>query len=366
MLTLLISIAEARVTRSVRAIGIATITDGDQPDALDRARRLALRDAVERGVGVLVSSASQVSNFQLLEDHIFVATRGYVHSYEVVEQGVTDDGLSCRVVLDARVDLEEIERELAAMDLALVIAGSPRLRVRVRESVVDLGGSAQDVEWGIVRELLLTQLRSLSSQLDVTLEGGIDGNEADLIVDVGAQVIANDPKIPQANQRLSASGLHSMRATIRVEILWIDNDRPVAIVEGVGAGAGTTLRDAGEIALRWAAESLAEPLRKELAEEVRRRAYVQRPVRLTLTGHSGTIRNVGERLHQQLRGVDRIAPRQIDEDLAVFDLNTQLGAFDIARQVSARGLGDFDVEILQVTANTLKLELADGKAGAAP
>ena len=62
-----ISVDAADVTQRVRSTGIAVVQHGDLPAAFEQARRAALRQAVEEGVGVLITSMTRVQNFAIID-----------------------------------------------------------------------------------------------------------------------------------------------------------------------------------------------------------------------------------------------------------------------------------------------------------
>jgi hypothetical protein len=113
----------------VLAEGAAAIAAGADI-ARDQALRDALRKAVEQGVGTYVSSESRVQNFQLISDRIYSQASGYVASYRVVSEDRADD--LYRVVVRARVKLDRIEDDLAAIGILVQEQGRPRILVLVK------------------------------------------------------------------------------------------------------------------------------------------------------------------------------------------------------------------------------------------
>jgi hypothetical protein len=109
----------------------AAANEGDLGIARDRAIKDALRKAVEQGVGTYVTSETKVQNFQLLSDRIYSQSQGYVASYRVVGEW-QESGLY-RVAVRAKVKLERLEDDLAAIGLLINEQGRPRVMVVVKE-----------------------------------------------------------------------------------------------------------------------------------------------------------------------------------------------------------------------------------------
>lgn len=352
-----ISVDAADVTQRVRSTGIAVVQHGDLPGAFEQARRAALRQAVEEGVGVLITSMTRVQNFAVIDDRILSGTRGYVRSYEVVDQGIDDDG-SCRVTIDARVDLGQLHEDLAALELAAAGAGLPRVMCVAAETL-----AGEPLEWGVVSAELQTLIAGMTGLLNVaTMRAGsdLDSSAVDIIVRGTAAVLPTQAPIPMSGGRgVADAGLSTAGATLRLEIGWVDESTPVGILTASGRGAGTSPRAAGERALRHAVSILADSLRATIAEDLRQRAFSTRVVDIVVEGPrvAADLDGLTRALVSGLGPVQTLVPRSVEAEHARFQVHTTAGAFDLARQLSARGLETSAVEILQVTANSLRFAI---------
>ena len=351
-----ICVNAADVTQRVRATGAAVVHSGDLAGACEQAQHAALREAVEEGVGVLITSTTRTNNYAVIDDRIFSATKGYVRSYEVVEQGADEVG-GCQVTVDAIVDMGQLHRELAALELAAVGAGLPRVLCVASET---LGG--ESLAWGLVS----TELQAIVSGMTDLLEVGvsqdpaIDSTRVDILIRGTATVLPTKPPIPMAGKLVLDTGLSTAGATLRVEVGWVDEDKPIGILTASGRGAGSSLRAAGERALRHAVALLSDSLRVVLAEDLRQRAFSTRVVDLVVEGPGVTadIDGLVRTLEAGLGPIQALIPREVEVGQARFQVRSTVGAFDLARQLSAHGLESAAVEILQVTANSLRVALA--------
>jgi len=118
------------VTRTVRSTGQAAVIDGDVGTARDQARHSALREAVESGVGVLISSTTHASNYAVIEDEIFTATRGFVRAFDVVHRGRSEDGLTYEMTVDAQVDLHRLEAACLPVNASCWPSPAPSSAIR--------------------------------------------------------------------------------------------------------------------------------------------------------------------------------------------------------------------------------------------
>jgi hypothetical protein len=97
----------------------------------DAAVRCALRAAVERGVGIQLTSQTIVKNFQVVSDKILTHTDGYVTSYNVLSTE-QEFGLT-KVKVSAEVEMGKLHDELAAQKLIYELVNKPRIMVLLNE-----------------------------------------------------------------------------------------------------------------------------------------------------------------------------------------------------------------------------------------
>lgn len=358
--------ASAIVTKKVQATGVAAVVHGDRAAACEQARQAALREAVEEGVGVLVSSVTRVQNYAVIDERILSGTRGYVRSYDIVERADADGGAACRVTLEAVVDLGELHRDLDALELAITASGNPRV---LCVGVERRAGDSAPLEWGVLGPEIAKVLGAMTESLDVSaMPEDTVPPEADIVVRAMGTVTATDATIPFSGQRLTLTGLAAATASLRVEVHWADEGRAIATLDTVGRGAGPDARVAGERALRHGASLLADRLRKALAEDLQRRAYAGRLVQVVAEG--GSVGSAVDELTRDLSaclglsGAMRL--RAVDGGRVVFEVRTPLDAFDLARRLSARGLPRREVSILQVTPNRLRVAVAAATPNGTP
>ena len=221
--------------------------------------------------------------------------------------------------------------------------------------------------WGVLAENLHAVVTELGARLRVSVapaDRPLPG--ADILVRGRAEVTDTQPNVPFSGRSVAQVGLATAAAAVHVEARWLDEDQPVAVLEAQGRGAGTSAREAGERALQHGISQLSEDLRRALSEDLRRRSYGGRTVQVVVESPrvGSGLDELARDLAQGLGTVAPLRPRSVSEARAEFDVHTPLTAYDLARQLSSRGLPDGDVQILQVTANTLRCNVQS--VGVAP
>ena len=345
-----------KVTHRVQTTGIAVVEGDDLPAAAARARQRALRQAVEEGVGVLITSTTKVREYAVVEDRILSATKGYIRSYEILEEEVDYLG-GFRVTIEAVVDLGELQDDLAALELAAFGAGLPRVLCIAEET---LAGDV--VNWGVVDSEVHGLIAGMSDLLTVQVgegDAGVDTSGADILVRAKAELVLTQTPIPMSNRSVAGTGLSTAEASLHLRIGWMDESTPMGVLSTRGRGAGVSPRAAGERALRHAVALLSDTLRANMAEDLRQRAFSTRVVDLVVESDraSSDLDGLTRALESGLGPVQSLLSRGVDLGAARFEVRSTSSAFDLARQLSSKGIDAMAVEILQVTANSLRLSL---------
>ena len=117
---------------TIESQGVAAIVQGNLDISRDKAVEDALRNAVEQATGSLIENETLVENYQLLSDKIYSQSRGYVQSYEVLDEKA-EAGLY-RVTIQANVASGELKNDLRALNILMRQVRKPRVMVLFEET----------------------------------------------------------------------------------------------------------------------------------------------------------------------------------------------------------------------------------------
>ncbi len=362
-----VSGASAEVMTRVRASGMGLISGGDQAAAFDQAKRAALREAVEIGVGTLVSAETRVENFALIEDHVLTRTDGYIRSFEVVEQGPIDDQMY-RVEIDAVVELGNLQHRLDALELLIAHAGNPYILCLGRDRYEFGEGRVRDFSATILRGQLQRASGRFNLAAPLQTEHGMLERAAQFGFEQGADIViraealvreAADIQVPFAGSSLRSLGLKSATADLRIEALWTDTGEVFAALSHSERGADVNLSTAGEKAVRTGMEKLSAELVRQLVENWREKMYSGRLVRVVVDGDSERVGHFEWAFSGQVTGIEKIYRRSFSEGTAVFDVRSKDTGFAIARALTAKGIEGVNIDIIRVSPNSLRLALVN-------
>lgn len=360
----------AEVTKPVRATGLGLIVEQDRAAAFEQARDAALREAVEEAMGTLISSHTQVHNFVLIEDNIFSRTEGYVRSFEIVEQAAIDE-YTYRVVIDAQVSLGELHQQLDALNLLIEAAGNPRIVCIGRERLV-VNAQDQKVSWGIVASELTRVLQQASDRFSIStpefngaiqnldLDGLIEhaARQADIVI-IGEVVVEEIQgiRIPFSATSLESKGIKSAVADLQIRALWADTRQVITALKGVRKAAASSLEEAALKGVSQGIQAMSDELVKRLVKDWQEKVYSGRLIRLEIEAQRDKLDLFERDFSVQVGGIERLYPRTYAEGKAVYEVQAKNAAYQVARELSAKGLEGVDVEILEVSLNTLKVKI---------
>lgn len=103
--------------------------------AFEEAKKLALRDAVEKAAGVIISGDSMTLNSQLVRDRVFATSQGYVKKHDVVSKKVEKGTVI--VTVRAEVGKTDLDKELTVVKGLVSRMGKNKLIVMLNEQSVD-------------------------------------------------------------------------------------------------------------------------------------------------------------------------------------------------------------------------------------
>jgi len=135
---------EANETRTIELIGRGTIYRDDVAGARDRAIAGALQGVVEQAVGLVISQATVVQDFQLLSDRVYDQTEGFIDDYKVLTE--SKSGQYYRVMVRATVSMNAIKNKLQSIGILVVHEEMPTIMFFLSEQ--NIGESSPRYWWG--------------------------------------------------------------------------------------------------------------------------------------------------------------------------------------------------------------------------
>lgn len=200
----------------------------------------AKRAAVEEGIGIVLSSQTEVENFMLKKDTVITQSFGAVRSFSVLQEA--QEGNAWHISISAVVSLDSITADLMALKILLVAMDKPRTMVLIQEEGGHNAESAViDFLQGKGFELIdPAQAAALMAKDDPFIRQAINGDPvaaAKLGADNGAEyvMVGSVKKSLLANEILNSSGMKSGQASLTAKVVNCSNGRIVASKSATGA-----------------------------------------------------------------------------------------------------------------------------------
>jgi hypothetical protein len=249
----------------------AEAIDGDvtvQAEGLGSSREDALlqakRSAVEKGIGTVLISQTEIKNFELQKDIILTKTIGSVRKYDILRNKQTNDG-TFFVEIRAIVSLSDIKTDLAALKILLESMDKPRMMVLIQE---ESGKTAENTILNYLKEkeFDLVDAATIAAQMnkdDDFINRAVKGDAAaaaQLGADNGAEyvIVGSVEKSTKETQLLKEAGMISGQANISAKVVNCSNGRVVASNSASGAAYHVSQKVAMANATATAAEKLMD------------------------------------------------------------------------------------------------------------
>jgi len=247
----------------------AQTTDGDirvqaegfgmsKDDALLKAKR----DAVEKGIGTVLISHTEINNFELQKDIILSRTTGSVKQYDILKEQTESDG-SVFIRINALVSLASIKADLAALKILLESMDKPRMMVLIREVDGKTAENAilaylKDKSFDLVDAASVAALLKMEEGLINRAVQGDPGAAAQIGAKNGAEyvIVGSVTKSLKETELLSEAGMISGQASISAKVINCSNARVVAS----NSASAATYHVSGKVATANASQKAAEKL----------------------------------------------------------------------------------------------------------
>ncbi|UCD31595.1 MAG: hypothetical protein JSV38_12505, partial [Desulfobacterales bacterium] len=236
-------------------------------DALLKAKR----DAVEKGIGTVLISRTEVKNFELQKDIILSKTIGSVKKYDIVKEEKQSDNTHY-IKIKTVVSLASIKADLAALKILLESMDKPRMMVVMQEESGNTAESAildylTEKEFELVDPATVAALMKKEDQLIQRASKGDPVAAAKIGASNGAEyvLIGTVTQGLMKSNILGDSGMVSGQAHLTAKVVNCSNARIIASKSANSAAVHVSEDVAKANATKKAAKKLMD---RALFEEI--------------------------------------------------------------------------------------------------
>ena len=353
--------AQHESVKTIVSIGMA---GGQSPQARDIAINDALRNAVEQGVGTYISSETTVEQMTLVEDRIYSESRGYIKSYEIIEEGVRED--IYQVKISAVVKMEQLADDLESIGLLIRKKRNPRVMVVVYSKEL------HSPYWGVVQEGNRNAENQIESKLMAkgfqVVDAGqvkrkkeleallLQGNPAmatKTAKDFGAEILveANVNRDFVHQKELFGRQMRFFSNEIRVKAL--ETDTAKVVFSGYRTRPHSGAQALGP--LEEATSELADEMIAVILEQWRKDVYQAGSYQLSLTGASFRDISSFKKDLREIRGLTDVQTRSFQSGIALLEVKYQGPLEELVEKISQAK--NPHLEIVGFQANTVDIRI---------
>lgn len=332
----------------------------------------ALRNAIEKSVGVLVDSQTLVNKNVVLEDKIYTQSKGFINNYEV--KRVWSDSNGWNVTMDVEVDNSpnsKLMSELTRLGIIDVALRNPKIAVyipehEIRRRIPDPAGETAVIKsfieagftnviaaspkaiiinpysygwiWKPIAEVNLEDMRSAARYFD-----------ADILV-IGEAFSEGVGDVGQWIPTSHVTGMQSSRARIEAKMYIASTGQIIAADGKYGSGADISQAVASKKALAAAGQQLGEYFYGKLIE---RGSGNRQELEVIVLGNS--INKVNY-IQSALNRIDRVKNARLSsysQGKGVFALQYPGSPHKLFKEIQE--VTDADIDLREATYNTLTL-----------
>jgi hypothetical protein len=239
----------------------------------------AKRDAVEKGIGMILLSRTEVENFQLKRDQVVTKTLGAVKDYEILAKGQSAEG-GWECTIKATLSRTTLHDDLAAFHILLESMEKPKVMVIVTENNVGndepVNRAAESAiikflkdpyDFELVDPSVVASIRS--SEAKMARIAGDAAAAAQIASAYGAQVVIVGDAIGRVAEGLSQNlgGMKSVQADVTLRAINCATGRIIAAADAHGAQVHISPNTAGTKAIAKAATKASENLLDAVIED---------------------------------------------------------------------------------------------------
>jgi hypothetical protein len=353
---LLCSFPAVYAQTKVRAEGMAVVINNRTDIARDKALDAALRSAVEKIVGVMISSSSEVENFALKMDRILSESKGFVNTYQIVSENRQQDQLT--IVIDADVGRERLKDRLEAINLIMARKAKPRLMLWFAEKAQkDVIAEAAMSRYFMGKGFKLIDAQSIRREragelpLDPKSASRLAGQYGAEIVMIGG--------VEAAATSFNVGGIEMHRNQVTVSVKVINGDTGEVITTDSKGGSAPGMKGDIKKITEEAAEKLARQMMEEVLEKWSSELVNTVTVKLIVSGLDSyeDLLQFKDLLSTGVKGFKELYQRAYQRGQAELDLELRGNSQSLADDVAAMTLNKKRVKILGITANSVEAGL---------
>jgi hypothetical protein len=301
----------------------------------------------------MVSSTSEVENFQLKMDRILSESKGFVNTYKIISENRKQDQFE--VVIEADVGRDRLKDRLEAINLIMARKSKPRLMLLFTEQAQkDSIAEAAMSRYFMGKGFKLIDAQLLRRERAGNLPGD-PKSMSKLAGSYGAEIVLLGG-VEAATTSFNVGGIemHSNKVTVSLKV--INGDTGEVITTDSKGGSAPGMKGDIKKITEEAAEKLARQMMEEVLEKWSAELVNSVTVKLFVSGLDSyeDLQLFKDLLSTEVKGFKELHQRGYQRGQAELDLEMRGNSQSLADDLTAMTVNKRRVKILGITANRVE------------
>lgn len=262
----------------------------------DEALLAAKRDAIEKGIGMVLLSQTETENFMVKRDMVISKTVGAVKEYIIISEKKVSDG-TVEMTIKATISRVAMKEDLAAFQILIESMDKPRVMVLVSEENVGANEPTNQAAENAIITYLRTPYEfdcidpSVAAQIKASKQKMAEiandpATAAAIGVQNGAEVLITGTAISRKAENLSQNlgGMVSVQADVTLKAINCATGRIISTASEHAAKVHLSPNTAGTQAIAKASEKAAGKLLDLIIKDWQGQANNGIPLSITVKG----------------------------------------------------------------------------------
>jgi hypothetical protein len=355
-LGLLVSHFDVHAQDKIRAVGMATIHKGAVDIARDKAIENAQRNAVEEKVGVMITSVSEIENYQVKLDQILSESKGFINSYKVISE--KRERKNYKVTIEADIGVGKLRDRMSAIELIMLRKSKPRLMFifsdrAQKDAIAEASMTRYFIAQGFkvidadsVKKIkYVEELRSLTSDR-TGIKKIAHSYGAEIVILGKVEVVTRSFKM--GDVEISAN-----EVTVSGKV--VNGDTGEVIATNSKARKGE-VKETTEETARDLAKGMKEDILERWSSELTNVATVKLEISGLKSYHD--LSRFKELLSAEAKGVKQVLQRSYRDGEAELDVEIRGNTQSLADDIAAITMNGKTIKIVNITQNKIEAKLA--------
>lgn len=358
-LFLIASIFPVYAQNKITAKGMATIQKNFVDIARSKALDEAQRNAVEKAAGVMITSTTNVENFQVKMDRILAESKGFINTYKIISE--KKSGNNYEVEIEANVSVGKLRDKMMAINLIMERKSKPRVMLIFKDSAAkDAVAEAAMVKYLMAHSFKLVDAHALKKNRD--FERLQESAEKKVISGLGhrygAEVIIFGTVEAVSNSfTINNIEMNTNKVVIAGKV--INGDTGEIVTTATETKSAPGMKGDFKILTEEIATKLAKNLVDDVLENWSKELSNTATIKLVISGLDSysTLQDFKSILSEEIKGFKGVNQRHYLKGKAEFDLEIEGDTQAVAHDVAQITIKNRSIKITEISQNRVEAVL---------